>query len=41
MMNWPYVDYQYINCNYDGEMTVSKAYEYIKTLPEFEGAEDI
>ena len=41
MMNWPYVDYQYINCDYDGEMTISKAYEYIKTLPEFEGAEDI
>lgn len=26
---------------YDDNMTVSAAYEYLKTLPEFEGAEDI
>lgn len=41
MMKWPYVDAQYINCDYDGDMTVSKAYEYLKTLPVFEGATDI
>lgn len=41
MMNWPYVDAQYINCDYDGDMTIAKAYEYLKTLPEFEGATDI
>ena len=41
MMKWPYVDAQYINCDYDGDMTVSKAYEYLKTLPAFEGATDI
>ncbi len=26
---------------YNEEMTVEKAYEYLKTLPEFEGAEDV
>lgn len=41
MMNWPYVNDQYINCTYDGDMTITKAYEYLKTLPEFEGAEDV
>lgn len=40
MMNWPYVDAQYINIDYDGDMTIPKAYEWLKTLPEFEGAED-
>lgn len=41
VMNWPYVDAQYLNCDYDGEMTITKAYEYLKTLPEFEGAIDV
>lgn len=41
MMNWPYVDAQYLNCEYDGEMTIAKAYEWLKTLPQFEEAEDI
>lgn len=41
MMNWPYVNAQYLDCAYDGEMTISKAYGYLKTLPEFEGATDI
>lgn len=40
-MNWPYVDAQYLNCEYDGEMTITKAYEWLKTLPEFEGAENV
>ena len=26
---------------YDESMTIENAYEYLKTLPEFEGAEDI
>ena len=26
---------------YDATMTIESAYEYLKTLPEFEGAEDI
>ena len=26
---------------YDETMTIEKAYEYLKTLPEFEGATDI
>lgn len=26
---------------YDPTMTIEKAYEYLKTLPQFEGAEDI
>ena len=41
MMNWPYVDAQYLNCEYDGEMTITKAYEYLKSLPTYEGAIDI
>lgn len=41
MMNWPYVDSQYIHCEYDGTMTVEGAYTYLKTLPEFAGGEDI
>ena len=41
LIKWPYIDAQYLNCNYDGDMTISKAYEYIKTLPQYEGAEDI
>lgn len=40
-MNWPYVDARYLDCAYDGEMTISRAYEYLKTLPEFEGSVDI
>lgn len=41
MMTWPYVSAQYIRCEYDGEMTVTKAYEHLKTLPEFEGSIDV
>lgn len=41
MMNWPYVDAKYLDCDYDGEMTISKAYEYLKTLSEYEGAIDV
>lgn len=41
MMNWPYVNAQYINTEYDGEMTISKAYKYLKTLPQFLGADNV
>ena len=38
---FPYVDAQYIHTPYDGTMTIEKVYEYLKTLPQFEGAEDV
>ena len=41
LVSFPYVDAQYLHPDYDGTMTVEKAYEYLKTLPEFEGAEDV
>lgn len=41
MMNFPYVDAKYIHTPYDGTMTVEAAYNYLKTRPEFEGAEDV
>lgn len=38
---FPYVDARYYNIEYDPEMTIIRAYEWIKNnLPEFEGAED-
>lgn len=40
-MNWPYTDAVYLNCEYDGDMSVRKAYEWLKTLAQFEGAEDV
>lgn len=41
MMKFPYVNADYIHLPYDGEMTIVKAYNYLKTLPEFEGATDV
>lgn len=41
LVPFPYYDAQYLHPDYDGTMTVEKAYEYLKTLPEFEGAEDV
>ena len=41
LINWPYQHADYINIPYDETMTIEKAYEYLKTLPEFEGAEDV
>lgn len=38
--NRPYVDAVYYNLDYDGTMTLEKAYEWLKTLPQYEGAED-
>lgn len=40
-VKFPYVDANYINLEYRENMTISDAYDYIKTLPQFEGAEDI
>lgn len=41
LMKWPYVDARYLNCDYDGSMTITNAYLWLKTLPEFADAEDI
>ena len=37
----PYVKSVTYETTYDETMTIEKAYEYLKTLPEFEGATDI
>ncbi len=36
-----YIEARYYDVPYDQNMTISDAYEYLKTLPEFENAEDI
>lgn len=41
LISFPYYDTQYLHPDYDGTMTIEKAYEWLKTLPEFEGAEDV
>lgn len=41
LVKFPYVDARYIHTAYDENMTVKAAYNYLKTLPQFEGAEDI
>lgn len=41
MMKFPYVSAQYIHAGYDENMTVKNAYNYLKTLPQFEGATDV
>ena len=41
MMRFPYVNADYIHLDYDEDMTLAKAYEHLKTLPQFEGAVDI
>lgn len=41
MMNWPYVETQYLHCDYDEAMSIPNAYAYLKTLQQFEGAEDV
>lgn len=41
MMKFPYVSAEYLSVEYNPEMTVSTAYNYLKTLPKFEGAEDV
>ena len=41
LISFTYYDAQYLHPDYDGTMTIEKAYEYLKTLPEFEGAENV
>ena len=41
LVPFPYYDAQYLHPDYDGTMTVEKAYEYLKSLLEFERAEDV
>ena len=41
LMQFPYVMASYISTDYDETMTLTKAYEYLKTLPKFAGAEDV
>lgn len=41
LVPFPYYDAQYIHPDYDGTMIIEKAYEYLKSIPEFEGAEDV
>lgn len=38
---FPYVDAEYISLDYDENMNIKNAYEWLKTQPDFEGAEDI
>lgn len=40
-MRFPYIDAQYFHLPYDGFMSIEAAYNYLKTLPLFDGAEDI
>lgn len=40
-MSRPYAKAKTYECAYDENMTVEKAYEYLKTLPDFEGAENV
>lgn len=39
--SFPYIDAEYIPLPYNQSMNIRNAYEYLKTLPEFEGAEDV
>lgn len=41
LVPFPYYEAQYLHPDYDGTMTIEKAYEYLKSLPEFERAEDV
>ena len=41
LIPFPYYNAEYLNAPYDSEMTITKAYVYLKTLSEFEGAEDV
>lgn len=38
---FPYVDYEYINLDYDESMNITNAYEWLKTQPDFIGAENV
>ena len=36
-----FIESTYLNADYDPSMTIESAYEYLKTLPTFQGAEDL
>ena len=38
---FPYVDAEYISFDYDENMGIGNAYEWLKTQPDYKGAEDI
>ena len=38
---FPYVDYEYMYLEYENMMNIENAYEWLKTQPGFEGAEDV
>lgn len=38
---FPYTSAEYINLDYDENMNVKNAYEWLKQQPEYEGAEDV
>lgn len=40
MLNQPYQKAVTYETAYDGDMTIAKAYDYLKSLPQFDGAED-
>lgn len=41
IMNQPYQKSVTYETTYDGNMTIESAYEFLKSLPQFEGAENI
>ena len=38
---FPYVEAEYLSLDYDETMCIKNAYKWLKTQPDFEGAEDI
>ena len=38
---FPYVDAEYISFEYEDGIDIKKAYEKLKALPQYEGAEDV
>ena len=38
---FPYVDAEYMHFDYEEGMNIEKAYKWLKSQPEFEGAEDV
>lgn len=40
VLNPPYVHAEYYNLDYDPDFSVNRAYQWLKTLPQFEGALD-
>ncbi len=41
LAHFPYVDANYYDMDYDEEMTIKKAYEWLKTQELYEDAEDV